>query len=287
MKQILWTMLLLGWASVSLAQEGTWTQKADMPVEKYTPGACVIDGIIYVMGGHNQKGVSTADFLAYDPATDTWAKKADYPYPKWGFDAMKPYAVDGKIYVFGGWHEGELLSKTLAYDPATDTWTEKADLPVESVDGAHAANAVDGMVYVFGGWTAARKIHSTVFAYDPATDTWTEKADLLTPRVYHDTAVVDGIIYLMGGGRSWIEIAVNVVEAYDPATDTWTEKGAMPVPLIGMACAVVDGKIYLFGGSVDGPQGAPLASVYEFTPGPTSTHIEALGWGVLKALVYR
>ena len=60
---------------------------------------------------------------AYDPATDTWTKKADMPTAK-GHSAIA--VVGGIIYVIGGPGENrEALSSVEAYDPATDTWTRR------------------------------------------------------------------------------------------------------------------------------------------------------------------
>ena len=41
----------------------------------------------------------------------------------------------------------------------------------------------------------------TVEAYDIPTDTWTTIADLPTPRKAASAAVVDGKVYVIGGGR--------------------------------------------------------------------------------------
>ena len=37
--------------NAALDNAGTWTQKADMPTARYTPGSAVVDGKIYVVGG--------------------------------------------------------------------------------------------------------------------------------------------------------------------------------------------------------------------------------------------
>lgn len=82
---------------------------------------------------------------------------------------------------------------------------------------------------------------------------WTNRASLLTARFGHATAVVDGIIYVMGGlVRGYPEYcqgAISSVEAYDPATDTWTPRSPMPARrFYTSGAAVLDGKIYVPGG---------------------------------------
>ena len=42
---------LLGLAAMSLAAEGTWTKKADMPTPRWALSASVVNGKIYAIGG--------------------------------------------------------------------------------------------------------------------------------------------------------------------------------------------------------------------------------------------
>jgi N-acetylneuraminic acid mutarotase len=61
------------------------------------------------------------------------------------------------------------------------------------------------------------------------------------------SAVVDGIIYAIGGGFD--AYLTDVVEAYDPATDRWTNKASKPTQSSCFGTAVVEKKIYLVGGA--------------------------------------
>ncbi len=80
--------------------------------------------------------------------------------------------------------------------------------------------------------------------------TWTRKADMRTGRFFSGAAVVDGKIYVIGGGPkgSWLS---TVVEEYDPAADTWAPR--IDIPTTGIHClgaAAVDGILYAIGGWV-------------------------------------
>ena len=63
---------------------------------------------------------------------------------------------------------------------------------------------------------------------------WVRKANMPTPRTLLSTAMVNGIIYAIGGWGTEELIeeaedeALAVVEAYDPVTDTWTRRSDMP-----------------------------------------------------------
>jgi len=132
---------------------------------------------------------------------------------------------------------------------APGSWTPKAPMP--KAIGVHAACAVDGILYVVGGddGTNIQSMHQlrTLFAYDPKTDVWTQKKDMPTPRRYLAAAVVDGIIYAIGGGGG-PDPVTGAVEAYDPKTDTWVAKTGMLTPRCFHNACAVNGIIYTIGG---------------------------------------
>jgi N-acetylneuraminic acid mutarotase len=206
---------------------------------------CEVDGKIYAIGGGGYVMPPLATAEMYDPATDTWIRKADMLTPQ-GYLAAA--AVGGKIYAIGGFGPGgdnAVHTRTVEmYDPATDTWTRKADLPF--VQAALSASVVDGKIYAVGGAGKDWNPTNLVVVYDPATDTWTRKANMPTSRFKLSTCVLDGKIYAIGG-RDVTQV-FGQVEVYDPATDTWTRKAKMPAPRIGPGTGVVDGRIYAIGG---------------------------------------
>jgi N-acetylneuraminic acid mutarotase len=199
-------------------------------------------------------GLSTME--VYDPATDTWTKKADMPTPRYIYG---PSAVNGKIYAIGGWVNfwgNQRTSTVEEYDIAADTWTKKTDMPTSR---SHlSTSVVNGKIYAVGGRVGPDIPLSTVEMYDPVTDTWIKKAGMPTPRMSLSTSVVDGKIYAIGGttALAWDAVALSTVEAYDPTTDTWTRKADIPTPR-GIATCVVDGKIYAIGGD------STLVEVYD------------------------
>jgi N-acetylneuraminic acid mutarotase len=240
---------LLGLASISLAVEGTWTQKADMPTARSIAGSAVVDGKIYVIGGAPVPFGLCAVVEEYDPATDTWTRRADMPTARQGVVAA---AVDGIIYAIGGW-KGSINNRNVeAYDPTTDKWVKKADMPNSRTGTAVAV--VDGIIYIIGGYDDNDIMVSLVEAYDPATGIWTRKADMPTARYSFDACVIDGRIYVPSGATKFGEVTGNfssvpTVEVYDPATDTWTQASDMPVARYGHSASAVDGKMYIIGGA--------------------------------------
>ena len=77
---------------------------------------------------------------------------------------------------------------------------------------------------------------------------WTTKSPMPTGRWLHSLGVVDGKIYVIGGGSDYGKGALSTVEEYDPVTDNWSTKSEMPTARQGLTSSVVDGKIYVIGG---------------------------------------
>lgn len=102
---VLILMTLWGVASVSVAQVGTWTRKADLPTARWGLSASAVNGIIYAIGGGN-RSESLPTVEEYDPVTDAWTTKADMPTPR---ETLTTSVVNGMIYAIGGWQRQLLV----------------------------------------------------------------------------------------------------------------------------------------------------------------------------------
>ncbi len=180
----------------------------------------MVDGIIYVIGGHSGRALSAME--AYDPAADTWTTKADMPTARHHLGANGAGVIDGRIYVSGGGTKCDVIAVDLdpvrtveVYDPATDTWTQASDMPRTRL--IHSASVVDGKMYIIGGVDfVGGEMPTVVDVYDPATDAWTTAADRLpTTRAGLTADVVDGKIYAIGGANGPGTPRLSIVEEYD------------------------------------------------------------------------
>jgi len=254
--------LAFGLPSASLAEEDTWTYKADMPTARGVLSGCVLDGKIYVVGGAPSSSSVTSAVEMYHPIVDTWTKMANMPSARCAHAAC---TFDGKIYVFGGISPAVYSTakkNVYVYDPQIDTWTQKADMPYANALCGIAV--VDGIIYLIGGsLSVSSPPIPTVMAYDPMTESWTQKADMPTARFWLSTSVVDGKIYAIGGcTENWGVFSYEHVEVYDPSTNTWTRPSDMPTARFGLGTCVVGEKIYAIGGHL--PTGATTANeVYD------------------------
>jgi N-acetylneuraminic acid mutarotase len=256
-------------ATAGAAASISWAQRSSMPTARTSLGVAASGGKVYAIGGVRNSGGS-ADCLsvleAYDPATDTWQRKADMPTARNSLAVVT--GPDGKIYAIGG-VQTPVYSTVEAYDPATDTWQRKADMPTARFQLA-AALGSNGRIYAIGGQANGRYL-STVEEYDPATDTWRRMADMPTARTNLGAAgASNGKIYAIGGGGYAYSFgAGGRVEEFDPASGpngTWQRVGDMPTAREGLAVSVApSGRIFAVGG---GPpnSGVDGTAVEDFDP---------------------
>jgi N-acetylneuraminic acid mutarotase len=176
----------------------TWETKTPMPTARGWLTAGVVNGKIYLIGGEPNGTLNEV----YDPATDSWITKTPAPTAlSWTWASSATSAVfNSKIYFVGGEGSGKLNQ---IYDVETDKWSSGASSP-SSVDGG-AAGATTGVwapkqIYILGEIVAARSEEPTfVRVYDPDIDSWVFGADAPTSRYNFGVAVVNDILYAIGG----------------------------------------------------------------------------------------
>ncbi len=270
---VLATIILL--ANANSARAVTWTQKADMPTPRYGHSVAVVNDKIYVIGGTtsetaflNGKPLSAVE--VYDPATDTWTRKADLPEPKGYLYGSHP-VVDGKIYILGGGKTA--VSRVDVYDPATDTWSRAADMPTARM--LYARVAWNEKIYTFGGLTGTLGSSSPTVnvteVYDPQTDSWSQAAPMPTGVWEHSACVVDDKIYVIGGATNINSL--QIFQVYDPLTDTWSNATPKPLNTRGFGAVAVCDKIYTAGGWFNSGQ-RPFAEMWIYN---TATDTWAAG----------
>jgi N-acetylneuraminic acid mutarotase len=185
----------------------------------------------------------------------SWTVLTPMPGPQreGGYDVMQ-----GRIYAVGGFLDplvAEASAVVHAYDVASDRWSVVAPLPEAVHHGATAA--LDGKLYVIGGYgssMAQRRPLASVWAYDPAANRWEPRAPLPAPRGAAAVAVLDGLLYALGGERLAPAGAppgyqsVADVSVYDPRTDRWEELPPMRYPREHLVAGSIGGRIYAVGG---------------------------------------
>jgi N-acetylneuraminic acid mutarotase len=185
----------------------TWETKTPMPTARTGLQANVVNGKIYLIGGYVSAYYTTYNFSSsfltlnevYDPANDSWTTKALMP------TAASNYAsavVDNKIYIIGGLLKSEEYTLNQIYDPATDTWSIGAPSP--SITAYGAVGATTGVnapkrIYLLGQDFTFPEPPYINRVYDPTADTWTIGVPVPTERRGFGVAVVNDLLYVIGG----------------------------------------------------------------------------------------
>jgi N-acetylneuraminic acid mutarotase len=216
-----------GPAQTTLASD--WVKKASLPTSRAFPGAAVVDGKIYVIGGRAEH-IGTHGFSEnemYDPATDTWTEKAPMPSCR-GYFGIAVY--QNKIYCIGGEtyrnRQGtKIVGMVEVYDPATNSWETKSSIMLTARNRPQLT-VVDNKIYALGG-IGTPNVNEE---YDPATDTWTKKADIPasnSPSIFMGaSAVYNNSIYWFNKEGENLNVQVHV-RVYNPQQNSWTE---LPTP---------------------------------------------------------
>jgi len=238
----------------------SWTSGASMPTALSTAMAAAPgDGMLYFAGGTTpgySKQVNTMQ--RYNPATNTWSNMAPMPTARYEGVAA---AINGIIYVAGGWGATLPNSTLEAYNPATNTWASLASMP--HLSGCSEGGAISGKLYVFtpcNGYSVSPN-PSLLDVYDPVANSWTILPSGPNSHVAGAGGVINGKLYVVGGGgNSGPDTAI--LDVYDPASG-WSTLAPMPVALNNMGGGVINGKLYVAGGA----NGTNLYStVYVYDP---------------------
>jgi N-acetylneuraminic acid mutarotase len=170
------------------------------------------------------------------------ATKARSPGP--GLNAPAAVALNGKIYLIGGFYTDTNVpsADVHVYDTTTNRWSQAAPLPAPR--GGHAAVVRDGRIHVLGGGNSKSTIADHV-VFDPAKNAWTTLASL--PRAEGSPAAVvhGGKLYAIGGRSGSSDF--GAVDIYDAAKNEWSS-GPSIDPRGTAGAVVYCDAIYVFGG---------------------------------------
>lgn len=193
-------------------ESGEWSEGEPMPTPRGSIAIAVVDGLIHTIGGtvmdkvhvHEHDNPAAGDDRSvgthevYDPANDTWTRRAPMPTARNHHGAA---VVDQRIHVFAGrvGREFELTTHEI-YDPADDSWSEGPPLPTGRSGVAVVER--DGRLYVFGGetFTDPARTFDEAEVYDPAAERWETLPPMPTPRHGLGAAVVEDVIHVVSGG---------------------------------------------------------------------------------------
>jgi N-acetylneuraminic acid mutarotase len=171
-------------------------------------------------------------------------------------------ALDGKIYVLGGFAGTTITSAVRVFDTATETWSDGEPLP-QMIHHA-TATVVDGTIYVLGALrNPTFDAMGAVYTYNPLTDAgWVVRTGMPTgtQRGAAVAGFVDGRIIVAGGFR---EGSVADAAAYDPLTDTWDDTVPDLPGARDHGCGGVVGGVLIVAGGRLGPTNSNRVWAFE------------------------
>ncbi|MEM9014683.1 MAG: kelch repeat-containing protein [Pseudomonadota bacterium] len=218
----------------------------------------------------------TDEVVYYDPKYDAWGYAQPLPSPRHHLNLVNN---NGYLYAIGGFARDEYGGWQMRGDcwrvsSLDEFWLDFSPLPEPQAESVCVSNA--GFIHVIGGRTPAGTLNAEWndhidtddhWVYDAADDRWYDLRPMPTPRNSAASAVVNGVIYVIGG-RTVRGGGTDAVEVYDALADRWSALRPMPKNQGGgVAAGVIDGKIYVFGGEYFDPRpGGVYAEVWEYDP---------------------
>ena len=171
----------------------TWENKTAAPVAGMMMKAAVLNGKIYLIDGNLNE--------VYDPTSDTWTTKAPPPisFEDFGPAGENDYDLvvfDNKLHVAGVFSQ-----QLITYNEETDSWSQGTTMPagdyyyiaVGMTTGVMAPKRLYFLFAVRGSSTAVNQ------AYDPRSNLWVTSKSLPTNRFDFGAAVVNDMLYMIGG----------------------------------------------------------------------------------------
>jgi N-acetylneuraminic acid mutarotase len=205
--KLLLTLVLCAFSLGSQAQY--WIQKSSFGgVGRHRAVGCATENKGYLGLGHvNGSGVdiSYKDWWEYDPASDTWSQRANFPVYNHGATS---FVVNDQPCVGGG---SALNGEFFKFDPVQNTWNPIAPCPFFN-PGDTQGFSVNDKGYVFLGQQMAE--------YDPSSNSWSLKAQ--APMVFGSwtcSFTIEGSGYVKVG---------NKLYEYKPEHNTWTQRANFP-----------------------------------------------------------
>lgn len=247
--------------SISVVSASQWTQRSDFGgVGRHRSTGLSIGNKVYMgLGHYNGTGVETyfADWWEYDPATNAWTQKVDYPGNN-GNGELGAHGIGLELVGYVGL--GELDDYVLyKYDPATNSWTLMSSPP-------NVGTFQDTGDFTIGHKAYFTRLNTTqLWEYDADLDTWTQKNPLpfTTYFSWSGFAIGDkGYLKISNSG-----LTVNQFWEYTPATDMWVQKTACPgYARLSSVSFVQNGKGYIVCGYGVGNHSDLTSEVWEYDP---------------------
>lgn len=207
-------------------------------------GMCIGNKGYAGLGHMNGTGVNIVykDWWQFDPASNSWTQKADYPAPMYGAiawgNSTHGYVGGGTAYSF----------EYFKYDPITNTWTAIANCPIDATDQTAFSVAENG--YVMTG--------NQLVEYNPSSNSWSTKANVPAGLGAWGTSFVIG-------SSAFVKNGVALYE-YKPAQNEWLVRSSCPgIATGGSSAFSMNQRGYIISG-YSGSLSLVTKEIWEYNP---------------------
>lgn len=226
-----------------------WETLARLPVPTRAAVAAAVDGVVYVIGGTTPAGNTTAVW-AWDG--NVWTQKAPLPAARFNHAAV---ALGTRIWVLGGFADGEEHDDVFVYDTQADLWRRSQPLPQPT--HAFGAVALGEEIWVIGGRRGERVLREVSILDTSGPGAWRPGPAMPKPMELLGAAVTEDRIHAV-----W----ESVYQIYDVSERRWRQG---PRPLVtrhALKAFVAGGALYTLGGCTTALVDSPIVERLALEP---------------------
>lgn len=199
----------------------TWTGGPDMLMPHDYPASVVMNGSIYVLGGHHPEATKGGPMTdpgfsfceVFNPAMGVWREIAPMPTARFAAAAV---VLNNRILVLGGAGLREEGFRNFAvvesYDPSLDGWSD-AGFRLSWPAAGPGAFTYNERLFIVGG-KSDNKIENRFACFNQSAGRWTDLDPLSEGRIVMGTIVLNDAVYLIGGRGADGKTPIATVEAY-------------------------------------------------------------------------
>jgi hypothetical protein len=233
--------------------------KAPMPNPNSFFGTAVLYNLIYTIGG---TGNNSFQFTSYDPFANVW-----HTFPvnlTTARSRLSATALSGTLYAIGGKDiDGYDKSSVEYYTPGISANWKNCAQQIRSPRSGLMSATVNNNIYIIGGTNSAGAVFYTMDQYSCNGGSLINKTDMNYARAYAGVAVLNNLIYVIGGYGARADLCgnatsgcdsknsteLNTVEYYNTTSNTWTLVDSMQISRFELTSVATDRLIYAIGGT--------------------------------------
>ena len=197
-----------------------------------SPAVVNFQGLLYVIGGKNNKNEPINSVHKYNPDTNLWQEVAPLSIARCDACAV---ADNDSLYAIGGWSLNGVLDVVERFDPKTNSWCRVASTLERKRNSCGVI--VRGKVFVFGGFTSRPTDHRRVpisscsgliEMYDPTSNMWNSIIQSMAAPKYAFSAVrFKGSVFVIGVWEQDSRLAC-LLKTYDVDKNEWKLCASIP-----------------------------------------------------------